>query len=27
VHAAQITLCRQIDGQVPQPAQKFGWTE
>jgi transposase len=27
VHAAQITVCRQIDGQVPQPAQKFGWTE
>lgn len=27
VHAAQITVCRQIDGQVPQPAQKFGWLE
>jgi len=27
VHAAQITVCRQIDGLVPQPAQKFGWTE
>ena len=27
VHAAQITVCRQIDGQVPQPAQKFGWAE
>lgn len=27
VHAAQITVCRQIDGQVPQPAQKFGWSE
>ena len=27
VHAAQITVCRQIDGQVPQPAQKFVWTE
>lgn len=27
VHAAQITICRQIDGQVPQPAQKFGWVE
>ena len=27
VHAAQITVCRQVDGQVPQPAQKFGWSE
>jgi transposase len=27
VHAAQITVCRQIDGQVPQPPQKFGWAE
>ena len=27
VHAAQITVCRQIDGQVPQPAQRFGWAE
>ena len=27
VHAAQITLCRQIDGQVSQPAQKLGWIE
>ena len=27
VHAAQITVCRQIDGQVAQPAQKFGWRE
>lgn len=27
VHAGQITVCRQIDGQVPQPAQKFGWVE
>jgi transposase len=27
VHAAQITVCRQIDGQLPQPAQRRGWTE
>jgi transposase len=27
VHAAQITVCRQIDGRLPQPAQKFGWDE
>ena len=27
VHAGQITVCRSIDGQVPQPAQKFGWSE
>ena len=27
VHAGQITVCRQIDGQVPQPAQKMGWSE
>lgn len=27
VHAAQITVCRQNEGQVPQPAQKFGWAE
>jgi transposase len=25
VHAAQITVCRQIDGALPQPAQKFSW--
>lgn len=25
VHAAQITVCRQIEGQLPQPAQKLGW--
>jgi transposase len=24
VHAVQITVCRQIGGQVPQPAQRFG---
>lgn len=27
VHAAQITICRQVDGQVPQPPQKLGWSE
>ena len=27
VHAAQITVCRQVDGQVPQPAQRLGWAE
>lgn len=27
VHARQITVCRQVGGQVPQPAQKFGWAE
>ena len=25
VHAAQITVCRQIDGSVPQPAHKMSW--
>ena len=25
VHAAQITVCRQVDGALPQPAQKLGW--
>lgn len=25
VHAGQITVCRQIDGQVPQPAQVLSW--
>jgi transposase len=25
VHAEQITVCRQIDGALPQPAQKFSW--
>ena len=25
VHAAQITVCRQIDGSLPQPAQKMSW--
>lgn len=25
VHAAQITVCRQMDGQVPQPPQKLAW--
>jgi transposase len=27
VHAAQITVCRQIEGRLPQPAQKLGWAE
>ena len=27
VHAEQITVCRQIDGRAPQPAQRFGWVE
>lgn len=27
VHAGQITVCRQVDGQVPQPAQRMSWTE
>lgn len=27
VHAAQITVCRQVDGRLPQPAQKLGWAE
>jgi transposase len=27
VHAAQITVCRQVGGLVPQPAQRFGWSE
>jgi transposase len=25
VHAAQITVCRQCDGALPQPAQTFTW--
>jgi transposase len=25
VHAAQITVCRQVGGQVPQPAQRMSW--
>lgn len=25
VHAGQITVCRQVDGQVAQPAQKMSW--
>ena len=25
VHAAQITVCRQIDGALPQPAQQLGF--
>jgi transposase len=27
VHAAQITVCRQVGDQVPQPAQRLGWLE
>lgn len=27
VHAAQITVCRQIDGLLPQPPQKRSWGE
>jgi transposase len=27
VHAAQITVCRQIDGSLPQPAQKMSWVK
>jgi transposase len=27
VHAAQITVCRQMDGRLPQPAQQLGWAE
>lgn len=27
VHAVQITVCRQVDGRLPQPAQQLGWTE
>ncbi len=27
VHAAQITVCRQIDGLLPQPPQKRRWDE
>jgi len=27
VHAAQITVCRQIEGALPQPSQQFGWAE
>ena len=25
VHATQITVCRQEDGSLPQPAQKMSW--
>jgi transposase len=25
VHAGQITVCRQIDGSLPQPAHQMGW--
>jgi transposase len=25
VHAEQITVCRQIEGRLPQPAQKLSW--
>lgn len=27
VHATQITVCRQIEGRLPQPAQTRGWAE
>ena len=27
VHAAQITVCRQIEGRMPQPSQKFSWAD
>ena len=27
VHAGQITVCRQIEGRLPQPAQKRSWAE
>jgi transposase len=27
VHAEQITVCRQIEGRLPQPAQKLRWAE
>lgn len=27
VHAEQITVCRQIDGATPQPAQQMRWAE
>jgi transposase len=27
VHAAQITVCRQLEGRLPQPAQKRSWAE
>jgi transposase len=27
VHVAQITVCRQFDGRLPQPAQQLGWSE
>jgi transposase len=27
VHAAQITVCRQVDGRLPQPAQQLSWSE
>ena len=25
VHARQITVCRQVDGRQPQPAQVLSW--
>jgi transposase len=25
VHATQITVCQQMDGQLPRPAHKWGW--
>src|SRR5688572_8896784 len=25
VHATQITICRQVDGSLPQPAQRMDW--
>jgi len=27
VHAAQITVCRQVDGRLPQPAQQLSWPD
>ena len=27
VHAAQITVCRQIEGRLPQQAQQRSWAE
>ena len=27
VHATQITICRQVDGSLPQPAQRMDWTK
>lgn len=27
VHARQITVCRQLDGQPPQPAQRLSWSQ